>query len=182
MLSAREGSNRGWIDRSTESCFPETGRRSYRVHPRFFDRPPDHCRGFLGLPDTQGMFEIVIQLGAVLAVIWFYRKVLWRRVSQRDASARRFWLKLLVAFIPAAVAGLAFERFIFLYLFNSQVVALALVAGGIVLWSADRRSHGTVDPVAPGGMGYDLSSSCGSAMLLHLHSHVTRWHFNVFHS
>lgn len=66
-----------------------------------------------GSKDTGKVFTIVIQLGAILAVVWFYWRQLWPqvgRVFQGSRQARQFWLDLIVASIPAAVIGLLFER------------------------------------------------------------------------
>lgn len=96
----------------------------------------------LGFKDSAGTFEIIIQLGAVLAVVWFYRRDLFERVRRLpfDANIRRFWLNLFVAFIPAAICGLLFEKFITAHLFTPLVVAISLVAGGVILWFADKPS------------------------------------------
>jgi undecaprenyl-diphosphatase len=95
----------------------------------------------LRFKDVGGTFEIVIQLGAVLAVIWFYRMDLFARVRQTGGStqARRFWLNLLIAFLPAAIIGLLFEKFITRHLFSPLVVATSLILGGIILWLVERR-------------------------------------------
>lgn len=94
----------------------------------------------LKLNDPGGTFEIVIQLGAVLAVVWFYRRDLFRRLRGvlTDQGARRFWLVLFVAFLPAAICGLVFEKMITEHLFSPLVVAISLIAGGIILWIIDK--------------------------------------------
>lgn len=96
----------------------------------------------LGFKDSAGTFEIIIQLGAMLAVVWFYRRDLFERVRRLpfDANIRRFWLNLFVAFIPAAICGLLFEKFITAHLFTPLVVAISLVTGGVILWFADKPS------------------------------------------
>jgi undecaprenyl-diphosphatase len=95
----------------------------------------------LRFKDAGGTFEIVIQLGAVLAVVWFYRTDLIERVCKTAASrqTRRFWLNLFVAFLPAAITGLAFEKFITEQLFSPLTVAASLIIGGIILWLVERR-------------------------------------------
>src|SRR5437867_11094172 len=62
--------------------------------------------------DKAKLFEIVIQAGAILAVCWEYRQKLFivLRGLTRDRAAQRFVLNLLVAFLPAAVLGLAFSK------------------------------------------------------------------------
>ncbi|MEJ2218569.1 MAG: undecaprenyl-diphosphate phosphatase [Gemmatimonadota bacterium] len=80
-------------------------------------------------------FDIVIQLGAILAVVWLYREKISRVVRTLPASrtSRHFAINLVVAFIPAAVVGLLTHDWITAHLFNPFTVAGALVAGGIVI-------------------------------------------------
>ena len=78
------------------------------------------------------VFEIAIQLGAVLAVIFEYRQRFTSVLSGlgKDHTANRFVLNLAVAFVPAAVVGLLFSKQIKEYLFNPITVATMLVLGG----------------------------------------------------
>lgn len=71
------------------------------------------------------VFEIVIQAGAIAAVIWIF----WQEII----GDRGLWKKLLVAFIPTAFLGLLFHGLIKKYLFQPEVVCGALVIGGIAL-------------------------------------------------
>ncbi|WP_295628734.1 undecaprenyl-diphosphate phosphatase [uncultured Nitrosomonas sp.] len=89
------------------------------------------------------VFTIAIQLGAILAVCWEYRKKIADIVMGigSDASANRFVLNLFIAFMPAAILGLLFIDVIKQYLFNPVSVATALVIGGIVILWAERRDH-----------------------------------------
>jgi undecaprenyl-diphosphatase len=83
------------------------------------------------------VFEIVIQSGAMLAVVWEFRARFGRvlRGLHRDPAARRFALNLAVAFAPAALLGLAFGGAIKQHLFHAVPVAAAfIVGGGIILW------------------------------------------------
>ena len=83
------------------------------------------------------VFEIVIQTGAMLAIVWEYRLKFWRAAGGlvREPTARRFVTNLIVAFIPAAVLGLAFGKLIKAYLFHAVPVALAFIVGGfVILW------------------------------------------------
>lgn len=93
----------------------------------------------LGADGSDPTFEIVIQLGAVLAVVWFYRTdLLWRVTTVRSApGAQVFWRNLAIASLPAVVVGLALGDWITSVLFSPFVVAIALIAGGIVLWAVD---------------------------------------------
>ncbi|HNP25097.1 MAG TPA: undecaprenyl-diphosphate phosphatase [Nitrosomonas sp.] len=93
--------------------------------------------------DREKVFMIAIQLGAILAVCWEYRKKITEVVIGigSDKSANRFVLNLLIAFMPAAILGLLFIDVIKQYLFNPLSVATALVIGGIVILWAERRDH-----------------------------------------
>lgn len=88
-------------------------------------------------------FEIFIQLGAILAIIWFYRQrvLTVAKGLGRDPSANRFVFNLAVAFLPAAVLGLALHKVIKAYLFNPFTVASALVIGGFIILWVERRNH-----------------------------------------
>ncbi len=112
-----------------------------------------------------GTFEIFIQLGAVLAVVWYYRRSLWQQARevwaflwfQRHRAQRatwqqtsaaapsdttpRFWFNVAIAFIPAAVVGLLLHDWIKERLFFPQVVAAALIVGGVILLLIERRDH-----------------------------------------
>jgi undecaprenyl-diphosphatase len=101
----------------------------------------------LGLNDEKSkVFDIVIQLGAILAVCWEYRARFARAFSglATDPVQQRFAANLAVAFVPAAVVGLAFQSQIKAYLFNPVSVAVALVVGAIAIFAIERwyRKHG----------------------------------------
>jgi undecaprenyl-diphosphatase len=101
----------------------------------------------LGLNDEKGkVFDIVIQLGAILAVCWEYRARFARAFSglARDPVQQRFAANLFVAFLPAAIVGLAFHSQIKAYLFNPITVAVALVVGAIAIFAIERwyKRHG----------------------------------------
>ena len=88
----------------------------------------------LGASDERwNVFEIVIQTGAMLAVVWEYRA----RFFKVDIQLYR---NLVVAFIPAAVLGLLFSKYIKSYLFHAVPVALAFIAGGVVILIVERRT------------------------------------------
>ena len=92
------------------------------------------------------VFEIAIQLGAVLAVVFEYRRRFAHVVTHigREPETNRFVLNLAIAFIPAAVVGLLFSRQIKAFLFNPISVATALVVGGLlILWIEKRQSTRT---------------------------------------
>ena len=96
------------------------------------------------------LFEIVIQCGAILAIVWEYRARLISVVSRLpvDPQARRFAMNLLVAFVPVAVLGLLFGKAIKEVLFKPVPVAIAFIVGGLIILWAERRKHQiTVDSV-----------------------------------
>lgn len=88
-------------------------------------------------------FNIIIQLGAILAVVWEYRSKIFSVVTglPKDQQAQKFTINLLVAFMPAVVLGVAFADLIHEYLFNPITVATALVIGGVVMLWAEKRPH-----------------------------------------
>jgi undecaprenyl-diphosphatase len=90
-----------------------------------------------------GTFEIFIQFGAVLAVVWFYRQDLWGQVRtvRRERSVQRLWLNVFIAFVPAAAIGFVIHDWIKEVLFSPIVVAVAMIVGGVVLLLVDRRQH-----------------------------------------
>jgi len=89
------------------------------------------------------VFEVAIQLGAILAIVFEYRQRFTSVLTGigSEPKAQRFVLNLLVAFLPAAVVGLLFIKYIKLYLFNPITVATMLVLGGLVILYAERRQH-----------------------------------------
>ncbi len=96
----------------------------------------------LDFNDDKGkVFEIVIQLGAILAVVWEYHAKLLgvTRGLFSDVRAQRFVLNLFVAFLPAALLGLLFHQQIKIYLFNPISVAVALIVGGLIIFWVERR-------------------------------------------
>jgi undecaprenyl-diphosphatase len=81
-------------------------------------------------------FEIVIQLGAILAVLVHYRKLLWERARELPSGkpeATRLALALVAGFLPTALAGLLLRRWIKAHLFGARPVAMALILGGVVM-------------------------------------------------
>lgn len=100
------------------------------------------------LLDFQGppgkVFEIVIQLGAILAVCLLYRAKIWATamgVLERDKRATRFTLAILVAFLPAVVIGVAAHKYIKSVLFSPWVVAISLILGGIAILAIERLAQ-----------------------------------------
>ncbi|HEY7943119.1 MAG TPA: undecaprenyl-diphosphate phosphatase [Casimicrobiaceae bacterium] len=95
------------------------------------------------------LFEIVIQAGAIIAVCWEYRVRLAAvaRGLLRERAAQRFVLNLAIAFLPAAVLGLAFGKAIKAGLFAPVPVAGAFIAGALVILWAERRQRRRPDSV-----------------------------------
>lgn len=102
------------------------------------------------------MFEVVIQLGAILAVVIIFWKQIWPfKMKEKDSKKNgvkvlvktnilSLWGKILVACIPAAVIGLLFDEILETYLYNYVVVAIALIVFGIAFiivetWNKDRK-------------------------------------------
>lgn len=98
--------------------------------------------GFLS-KEKRDVFEIFIQLGAILAVCWAYRQKITQVVgglgSQR--SAQQFALRLVVAFLPFALMGKLFGEAVKARLFTPVPVALAFIVGGVIILWAERRQH-----------------------------------------
>ncbi|MCI0666541.1 MAG: undecaprenyl-diphosphate phosphatase [Methylococcaceae bacterium] len=90
--------------------------------------------------ETAKTFEVFIQLGAILAVCWFYRVRLSQVVCglPSEPKARRFVLNLMIAVLPAAVLGLSLHKLIKHHLFQPLTVAFALIAGGVVMLLIER--------------------------------------------
>lgn len=104
----------------------------------------------LGFHDVQDLFTVVVQLGAILAVIAFYWRDLLSRVVgllRWQSEALRFWRLLIVATIPAGIFGLllndSMDR-----ITKPAVVATTLILGGIILWFVDRRPVKKTEQVA----------------------------------
>jgi undecaprenyl-diphosphatase len=96
------------------------------------------------------VFELVIQTGAMLAIVWEFRMRFWRMLAGLavDRAAQRFALNIFVACLPAAALGLALGRLIKSQLFHAVPVALAFVVGGfIILWVEKRPRRAIVESV-----------------------------------
>lgn len=96
---------------------------------------------FLGFDSAGKSFEVVIQLGAVLAILTLYSARLYAvfRDAPHDRQARRFILSVLLAFMPAVVIGVMAHGFIKEVLFETpMLIAVMLILGGIVLIFVDR--------------------------------------------
>jgi undecaprenyl-diphosphatase len=96
---------------------------------------------FLGFHSTGKAFEILIQLGAILAILSVYFSKLWRMLIKlpSDPQTRHFVIGILIAFLPAAVIGALAHDFIKTILFESpRLICIMLIIGGVVLLVVDR--------------------------------------------
>ena len=87
------------------------------------------------------VFNIVIQLGAILAIVVLYWRTFWAvglGVLKRDSVSLRFVRNVLVAFVPAAVIGLAIHKQIEALLGNAEIVSIALIVGGFAIIAVER--------------------------------------------
>lgn len=97
-----------------------------------------HFLGFTG--ERAKTFEIFIQLGAILAIVWLYRQqfLAVARGVAREPASRRFVTNLLLGFLPAAVVGVLVHRWIKAYLFTPAVVGWGFIVGGVVILLVER--------------------------------------------
>ncbi len=110
----------------------------------------------LDFHDARGkLFEIVIQSGAILAVVWEFRAKIGAVFAgaARDPLARRLLVNIAIAFVPLAALGMVFGKALKANLFNAPTVAAAFIIGGLVILWAERRTHtvriDSVDEMTP---------------------------------
>jgi len=105
--------------------------------------------------EKRNVFDIAIQLGAILAVVWEYRARFTNTFAGigRDPIANRLIINLAIAFLPLAILGLAFGSIIKAHLFKPVPVALAFIIGAFIILWAEKRTHtvtiATVDDIRP---------------------------------
>jgi undecaprenyl-diphosphatase len=95
----------------------------------------------LGFQDLGGVFTVMIQLGSILAVVWLFRDKVFATVTglPSNPQARRFALMLLVAVLPALVAGAVLSRFVTGVLYKTLIInAVTFIVGGIVILLVER--------------------------------------------
>src|SRR3954469_210748 len=95
----------------------------------------------IGYSDPGGVFTVMIQLGSIFAVMWLYREKLIAVLAglPSNPDARRFAFKILLATVPALVAGALFSKFVKSVLYGSFIViALAFIIGGIIILIVER--------------------------------------------
>src|SRR5258708_39621104 len=122
----------------------------------------------LGLEGPESkLFDIVIQLGAILAVCWVYRERLFHAAAGMlsEQPAQRFVANIVVAFLPAAVAGVFLYRIIKDFLFSPWVVAVSLIVGGILILVIERvRPRPRIDNIE--AMSLPTAPPAGSCPVL----------------
>jgi undecaprenyl-diphosphatase len=91
--------------------------------------------------DSSKVFEIFIQLGAILAVIVEYKNklILTFKGALHEKVSQNFILHLFIAFLPAAIMGLLFHKLIKFYLFNPIIVGLSLIIGGFIMILIEKK-------------------------------------------
>lgn len=100
--------------------------------------------GFKG--DFENLFMVVIQLGAILAIVVLYWKKFWSSLIEffkRKGSGFKLWTSILIAFLPAAVFGALFDDKIEEILFGSKPVAIALIVGAILMIIIEKKYRNT---------------------------------------
>ena len=98
---------------------------------------------FLGFESTGKAFEILIQLGDILAILGVYFRRLWQMLLDlpHDRLTRHFVIGILIAFLPAAFLGVVAHGFIKTVLFESpRLICIMLIIGGVVLLAVDRMN------------------------------------------
>ena len=116
----------------------------------------------LGLgPRPWDTFIVMIQLGAILAVVALYFHRLWKVLLDlpgRDPAALRFALSVLLAFLPSAIVGLLLHDFIKAVLFNPTIVCITLIVGGFGLLALERWAPA---PREDDAMSFSLKTALG---------------------
>ena len=131
---------------------------------------------WLRYPDAErATFEIFIQLGAILAVFWHYRRDLLElaRRARRERPAQELIGKVLVAFLPAAVVGFVLHHWIEQHLFSVRAVAAAMIVGGAVIWLVEIRPRQASVPRME-AMGWREAIWVGFAQVTSLYPGVSR--------
>lgn len=116
------------------------------------------------------LFEIVIQLGAILAIVYLFRKKIFGsfKTLQPQGDGFKLWTKLIIAFIPSAIIGLLFHDAIEKYLLNPVCVSASLVVGGLwmIYAEAKYRQNDTIQSIDE--VGYKKSFIIGCFQCLAL--------------
>jgi undecaprenyl-diphosphatase len=119
-------------------------------------------------------FEIVIQAGALLAVVWLYRARLGEILAgifRGDRGGRALLVRLLVAFLPAAIVGFLTHSWIKEHLFGVRPVAIALLVGGVAILVVERLRH--KNPAARAATVTEIT--IGGALVIGLAQVLSLW-------
>ncbi len=118
------------------------------------------------------LFEVVIQLGAILAVVIIYFKTIcpwgFGKTKEDTKETLNLWGKILVACIPAAIIGILFDDWLDEHLYNGIVVALALIVYGIAFIVIESKNIGSRDTKKLSDITYKQAVSVGAFQLLSL--------------
>ena len=119
------------------------------------------------------LFEVVIQLGAVMAVVVLFFKEIWPLKKQKekivlDKKVLSLWGKIIVACIPAIIIGLLFDDILDKYLYNGVVVALALIIYGIIFIIIESKNIGKRNVKSIDKISYKQALGIGAFQLLAL--------------
>ena len=132
---------------------------------------------WLAFPETKAAaFNVFIQLGGVLALLWFYRVRLLALAAAlaTDEHARAFVAKIALAFVPAAVVGLAFHDWIVAVLFAPLPIAVALAVGGVAFLIVDGPQTRQVETEALEGVSWRQAFLIGIAQVAALWPGISR--------
>lgn len=134
----------------------------------------EHLIGAAG--PTTDLLDVVIQVGAILAVCWAYRQRLWAVFEglPKDPQARHFARNVIIAFIPSLVVGAVAHDFIKAVLFSPWVVAVSLVVGGVAILVIERFAAKGEHVARIEAMSPMLSLGIGFCQLLSLVPGVSR--------
>jgi undecaprenyl-diphosphatase len=96
------------------------------------------------------VFEVFIQIGAILAVMVLYRAKIWKTITglTHDKTSQRFAINIIIGTIPALLIGAALHDFIKTALYNPLIIGVTLILGGIVILLFDKKfNHPSVESV-----------------------------------
>ncbi|MEN3113293.1 undecaprenyl-diphosphate phosphatase [Uliginosibacterium paludis] len=119
--------------------------------------------------DRAKLFLIVIQSAAILAVVWEFRQKIAHALlnATRERSALQLFINVAIAFLPLAVLGLIFGKWLKAHLFNPPVVATSFIIGGlIILWAEKRQNHVRVETMEQMGWKDGLKVGIAQAFAL----------------
>lgn len=119
--------------------------------------------------EKRDVFEIVIQLGAILAVVWQYReKFTHVAANLNESKSQQFVVNLFIAFLPLALIGLAFHEQIKALLFNPKSVAIALIVGGFIILWIEKQKIATASILSVDDMSWKHALKVGFAQAIAL--------------